>query len=924
MSGDYSRFTYEPAKDYDGVLLQQGRPLTDWDWNDWVSQVKRRQQVVRYDTFGGLPVVIPQATTPDAFKLTVATTNQQPDLAIGRGRIYVDGLLVENHGVFTDGNGNPTTGWDPNLAEQYGTTATTYLTQPYLPNAPALPTTAGPYVMYLDIWEREITQLEAPELVDVALGVDTTTRMQTVWQMKVLPGQPASGAPALTCGTDPAIIPGWVPLTTPSAGQLTTSLQADSSTILGSSGAYTGLENQLYRVEIHDGGTPGTATFKWSRDNGSVQARVIQIINDSSSYSTLVVDNLGKDSVLGFSDGDLIELTNDWLELSNQPGKFYSIGGGNGVDQATRAIRLTQLVDNKMFPADPQGSPIAANTRVRRWDQQGSAPMPVPTGNGLVLLENGIQVSFALDQQVSTANAQFKSGDYWCFASRAMDSSIEILTREPPRGIHHHYAKIGMYTPGSTASPGDCRQFWPLSSGGGDGCASNICVAPPGPKDGDITPKLQQAIDTLAGASGGTLCLECGDYPLSRPLLIQNAQCLTIRGQGSKTRLLAPATAIAISSCMEISLEQFAVSNAGLPAPPGATYTSISAQSTQNLVMHRLSLQQQIISGSEGVTICLGDELGRVRVSDTSFSSDIGIGSIGSIGVGRLEISNNVLTCGMRAINLSLKLNSTYSPWVTIGSNDVTNCKEYGIYLAGDATTNQDDSINCCVEIVGNKFSDMQLGENSNQMTAALNIQNCARLLIAKNNLYNIGPSTKFAGYIAAVAVQAFSNIEIVDNSIRRSDSPESIDTSSSWRGVHITDGSPFGTAYDSRISIRGNQISASGQSAAVYVVSEATLGCDFSNNQCYHVGVPSEDLADAYFSVMELVCGGNRFYNTTGGTGTTSILAEMTEPFYTFFGNITSGVISVIIDSAPPAKPVQIDMPENSYPPAAANITAF
>jgi hypothetical protein len=34
---------------------------------------------------------------------------------------------------------------------------------------------------------------------------------------------------------------------------------------------YRGLENQLYRAEIHDGGSPSTASFKWRRDRGSAR-----------------------------------------------------------------------------------------------------------------------------------------------------------------------------------------------------------------------------------------------------------------------------------------------------------------------------------------------------------------------------------------------------------------------------------------------------------------------------------------------------------------------------------------------------------------------------------------------------------------------------------------------------------------------------
>src|SRR2546425_487035 len=59
---------------------------------------------------------------------------------------------------------------------------------------------------------------------------------------------------------------------------------------------YKGLENQLYRVEIQYEGGLGTATFKWSRDNASVEARVVEVIDDSQ----IVVESLGKDDVLRF------------------------------------------------------------------------------------------------------------------------------------------------------------------------------------------------------------------------------------------------------------------------------------------------------------------------------------------------------------------------------------------------------------------------------------------------------------------------------------------------------------------------------------------------------------------------------------------------------------------------------------------------
>jgi hypothetical protein len=43
------------------------------------------------------------------------------------------------------------------------------------------------YLVYLDVWERHVTHIEAPSIREVALGgPDTTTRAQIVWQVRPL------------------------------------------------------------------------------------------------------------------------------------------------------------------------------------------------------------------------------------------------------------------------------------------------------------------------------------------------------------------------------------------------------------------------------------------------------------------------------------------------------------------------------------------------------------------------------------------------------------------------------------------------------------------------------------------------------------------------------------------------------------------
>src|SRR5512144_2984247 len=102
MSFDISRVTFDPWKDFFGVVMQQGRVQLDSDWNEWVAELQRRLQAGTMDTFGR--AVVPR-TTPDGFNI-LATGGA---LTIGRGRIYVDGLLAENHGAAPQV-------WDPNLA----------------------------------------------------------------------------------------------------------------------------------------------------------------------------------------------------------------------------------------------------------------------------------------------------------------------------------------------------------------------------------------------------------------------------------------------------------------------------------------------------------------------------------------------------------------------------------------------------------------------------------------------------------------------------------------------------------------------------------------------------------------------------------------------------------------------------------------
>ncbi len=532
MGGDYTRWTFDPEKDYSEVFKQQGRVDLDADWNEFVEMIYRRWRAETVDIIGR--AVVPDST-PNAFFITPVGTS----FNIGIGRMYVDGLLAECHGL------QPVV-FDPILGELDGTLPVPFNAQPYYPN-PIPPPTPGPAVdlVYLDVWQREIIALQDPHIREKALGgPDTTTRMQTVWQVKILPN---TGAHA--CDDD---IAAWDTLVAPSAGRLTTSTVVPAPSpdpcILSPTGGYRGLENRLYRVEVHTAGTVGganSATFKWSRDNGSVVSGV-NAISPSGPNSAVTLTSLGRDQVLRFKSGDWVEILDDHTEFSENDFDGTNFVGKPGFltqiittpDEAHRIITVFPAIPGGFDPTDP-----ARLTRARRWDQRFTgAGSDVDPGTGLIKasagpldIEDGIQVSFSDDP----AGGLLHVGDYWLFAARTADGSVEVLQKAPPNGILHHYARLGFMTwvAGGSGTFQDCRHHWPPTCGDCNG-ACTVTVGDGINSHGQFINDIQAAIDSL-GDAGGIVCLGRGVFMVPDTIQINGPRKnVTVRGMGWATRLI--------------------------------------------------------------------------------------------------------------------------------------------------------------------------------------------------------------------------------------------------------------------------------------------------------------------------------------------------------------------------------------------------
>ena len=667
MGADLSRVRFDARHDHAEVLLQQGRVLLDADWNELVAVLDRRLRADAADLGstgpapGATGVAVVPATTPDAFKVSLTGGA----LTIGRGRMYVDGLVAESHG-------RGPLAFDPLLEGVGGTTDTAYADQPYLPDPPPLPT-SGTHLAYLDVWRREVTHLEQPDLVEPALGVDTTARRQTVWQVKVHD----PGGAAVTCATPDDEVPGWTALTAPSGARLSVDTiavdDADDPCALPPTGGYRGLENQAYRVEVHTPGGPGTATFKWSRDNGSVAAVVVEVLTGGVGVRPA---SLGRDSVLRFADGDWVEVLDDHRELHGTPGEMRLAE----VHEEDGTIRFTPALPADLVMSAADAS--ARHLRIRRWDQKGQVRSGaggvldnlVAGSAGVITVPAALSTTVVLEHGLTVAlgGSGFRTGDHWVFAARTADSSVEELTDAPPLGVHHHYARLGVLTFPTGAT--DCRRPWPPPCEcDGEGCGDcTVCVTPESHASGALT--IQAAVDDVTAGGGGTVCLEPGTYHLDdNGISVDRATSLRIRGAGPRTVVIAPGPGFQVTTSAFVTVEDLTVITRGQPA---ADVRGTIGVTLQRLLVLDVGNDAEPALRLDGVALA-------TTVRDNIVVAPVGIGTglerEQALLTAELRITDNLLVC--RDLGVALAGGHLFSN--AVWSNTVLRAGTVGIALPG-------------------------------------------------------------------------------------------------------------------------------------------------------------------------------------------------------------------------------------------------
>jgi hypothetical protein len=202
--GNFSRDTFVPARNYVAMRVQQGVPLLDSDLNEL-------HDIARHELYDALRIALPDGVRPSSpddpqrdFRIS---TNVGPnDFELLAGSALIAGRPVQVRAPI-----------------RYSTQPWTEPARAVADSVPVIPPLTTPSagrrddLVYLDVWEREVGRAEDVNLVNPAVGVETSVRLKREAAVRVLegdtvlPGPPPSGHAylpmALLNRVGPSILP---------------------------------------------------------------------------------------------------------------------------------------------------------------------------------------------------------------------------------------------------------------------------------------------------------------------------------------------------------------------------------------------------------------------------------------------------------------------------------------------------------------------------------------------------------------------------------------------------------------------------------------------------------------------------------------------------------------------------------------------
>lgn len=627
MRADLSRVTFDPQDRYEAVVLQQGRPLMDADFNEQAAIERHRTQQAARDAFG--PVAAPR----DGGGFEVAIVAAGRDLAVLPGRLYASGVRIDHDPqwvrVAASGtqrvtltatlvDGRPLRAGDPvwlqatpepgfvptgvvmeaavtsvaggevtvSVAHGWPTGAVGRLRRRVLLTAQpwsAAPVTgcgldgaavtAGRYAVVLEAVEAGRFALDRPGLADPALGgPDPSTRLRWLWRVAL--------ARVADVGSGKAT--SWRPPVR--RARLTPSLRAtDPATgdcALPPLAAYRGVRNNLYRFEVAAVRSDGSiATLAWDRDNASTQLAVRSI-----SGSTVRVASFGPRGAGEFAVGQLVSIEPVAADLDRGAVLWATV---TAVDPADLTVTLSTAPSLPPVVAG-EGALDGSVARLRRW----CGRLDGLTADTDVAVEDGLWVR---------VSGPARLGDFWTMPARSALGGTGTLdwpaapggfAARDAQGPERRYALLaGVDFDGTTFSAlADLRPIAPslTTLTAGDvaydnsrvdldastvqealealGSRRSPCTVTIGAGD-DWASKLRN----LPAGTAARICFGPGTYTTRRRVVLDRLSSVVIEGVGPGTVLEATHDEVALATheCAHVTVRDLAVRGAGTALASG-------------------------------------------------------------------------------------------------------------------------------------------------------------------------------------------------------------------------------------------------------------------------------------------------------------------------------------------------------------------
>lgn len=565
---DISRDAFNPRKHYSSVRMQQGRVLTDDDWNEnerIEDELYRRTQV---DIIGRT------GTPDDGFKIEhLDITSGFIDFDIHDGTMYTGGIRFEMDSI-----------------EKFR------LQKDWLEKKdadPAIPVVADfPNgvneifdLVYFEGWKQPVSAVEDSSLLEAALGgPDTTARLRNMRRVKLFRNTGSDKCnlswqklqtewELLHFGTindENELMPGTnLKVSFTSAGA------ADDLCSPSVLGGYLGAENQAIRVQVTRFAAGNNRWFfTWGFDNASPLYRVT--IAEDVLTVTMVTEPKDQyhwplsDQVIEILPWSAVLPNNE--KVAEQKGILCKVATSYNPDSKsftlTPAITLADLTEWKQRnDTDIDLTQPAEFLYMRVWnrgsDLASPAEIPFTPGTAVQLGNTGLEVTFT----GTTGNnflAPDGTGNFWVIAARpstrqsVVPWELTSTVGTGPHGVRFFYSPLAIikWTKVDATITGeiihDCRRtFEPLT----EDCCSCITVKP--------GPGWENVFDRFRDDQDICICFKNGIYELSKTVIIRNKGNIKFTGCGRGSQIIVHnnESAFAFISCKDITIRDLSVKN---------------------------------------------------------------------------------------------------------------------------------------------------------------------------------------------------------------------------------------------------------------------------------------------------------------------------------------------------------------------------